>query len=286
VQGLLKSAIWGWLAGIPKRIGFTPAREQASRFYTHTHASFDPLKSQWHASQEFLSLLTLIEKEYAVPSIGHLQYPMPANQPMELAKFFPEGWLENRESKPLIALAPCTAWASKQWGVQHWITLAQQLIQAGFRVVWVGSPTDQSFFTPIWEAFPLEVSGEVATWVSWVGETTLSQLYQLFSEVDCLVGADSVAFHLATASSRNSSPHHHPKIVGLFGATKPSRTGATSAPHEGVALMLETAEPLTCKPCHQRVCPLKNPEAHMACMVGLPPETVLETVMQLLGKTA
>ena len=284
VQGLLKSAIWGWLAGIPKRIGFTPAREQAFRFYTHTHASFHPIKSTLHATQEFLSLLTLVEKHYAIPTVDALQYPifqpLPPLSADAVAQFIPPEWLSNRQLEPIILLAPCTAWASKQWGRQQWVTLAGLLIEAGFKVVWIGSKADVAWFTPLFEALGQQSTQQRNHWVSWVGETSLQQLYRLFSSVDCLVGADSVAFHLANAHARNH-PHQSLKLVGLFGATKPTRTGATFLPEESVATMLQTKEALPCMPCHQRNC-LLDVNA-MACMQGLLPQQVFDSI-QLLVK--
>jgi heptosyltransferase-1 len=283
VQGLLKSAIWGWLAGIPKRIGFTPAREQASRFYTHTHASFHPVKSTLHASQEFLSLLTVLDASYAIPPISALSYPLfqpkADSLPLEPTDFLPSAWLADRVNQPIIALAPCTAWASKQWGAENWGCLAGLLINAGYCVVWLGAKTDEPWFSKVFQAMAGWPKSVQAQAVSWVGKTSFQQIYQLFSFVDCVVGADSVVFHLANAKARNSHPHA-PKLIGLFGATKPTRTGATFLSEEGVASMLKTSESLPCMPCHQRNCWL--PVKPMACMQGISPQAVLEAVEQLL----
>ena len=283
VQGLLKSAIWGWLAGIPKRIGFTPAREQAFRFYTHTHASFHPVKSRLHATQEFLSLLTLLDATYAIPTVEALEYPLfqldEAYSSFEATDFLPESWLEARVEHPIIALAPCTAWSSKQWGVENWVTLAGLLMTAGYKVVWLGAKADEPWFTSIWQGLAEKPESVQAQSISCVGKTSFQQLYQLFSFIDCLGGADSVAFHLANANARNSQPHA-PKLVGLFGATKPTRTGATFLPEEAVATMLQTTEALPCMPCHQRKCTLTVKP--MACMQGISPQTIFESVEQLL----
>lgn len=284
VQGLLKSAIWGWLAGIPKRIGFTPAREQAFRFYTHTHASFHPIKSTLHATQEFLSLLTLLDATYAIPTVDKLDYPIfkqAETSSCEVTNFLPESWLEDRVDHPIIALAPCTAWQSKQWGTENWVALADLLMTAGYKVVWLGAKADEPWFTSIWQGLAEKTEALQAQSISCVGKTDFKQLYQLFSFIDCLVGADSVAFHLANAKARNSQPHA-PKLVGLFGATKPTRTGATFLQAEAVATMLQTAEALPCMPCHQRKCTLTVKP--MACMQGISPQTVFESVEQVLLK--
>jgi heptosyltransferase-1 len=282
VQGLLKSAIWGWLSGIPMRIGFSPAREQAFRFYTHTHASFHPIKSTLHASQEFLSLLTLLDPTYAIPSVEALQYPL--FQSVEPPAFtvenvLPAHWLKQRVTNPIIALAPCTAWASKHWEREHWVTLAGLLMDAGFRVVWLGAKADETWFAELWKLAVKNPKWLEEQTVSCVGKTSFEQLYQLLGSIDCVVGLDSVAFHLANAKSQNSHPHT-PKLVGLFGATKPTRTGSTFLAEASVAKMLNTLESLPCMPCHQRQCRLiENP---MACMNTLSPHRVLETIQQLL----
>ncbi|MCS6267642.1 MAG: glycosyltransferase family 9 protein [Vampirovibrio sp.] len=285
VQGLLKSAIWGWLAGIPKRIGFTPAREQAFRFYTHTHASFHPVKSRLHATQEFLCLLTLLDATYAIPTVEALAYPLfqqaEATLPFKAIDFLPESWLTERVEQRIIALAPCTAWKSKQWGAEQWVALAGLLINADYKVVWLGAKADEPWFASIWQGMAEKTETVQAQAISCVGKTDFQQLYQLFSFIDCLVGADSVAFHLANAKARNSQPSA-PKLVGLFGATKPTRTGATFLPAEAVATMLQTVEALPCMPCHQRKCKLTVKP--MACMQGISPQTVFESVEQLLLK--
>lgn len=280
-QGLFKSAIWGWLATIPMRIGFKPSREVAHWFYTHTHASFHPVNSNLHASQEFLSLLTLLNPTYSIPPATALQYGLlPLTQqalPTTLANPLPAHWLEQRTQQPIVALAPCTAWASKQWGKTQWQALATQLLGNNYRVVWIGSAADEPWITDLLTSLPAHFANN---YINWVGNTTLPQLYTLFQYIDYFVGPDSVALHLANAYTQEQI-EQTVKIIGLFGATKPTRTGTTI--HRSNSRLLQSPTMLPCMPCHKKTCqfPVTDTVNHMACMQQLTPQQVIEAIQQL-----
>jgi ADP-heptose:LPS heptosyltransferase len=148
-------------------------------------------------------------------------------------------------------------------------------------LVWVGSSADKLWIAELLAGIP---AASADNSISWVGETTLPQLHTLFQHIDYFVGSDSVALHLANAYAQEH-PHSRLKLVGLFGATKPSRTGTTVNPTNGVSTLLQAQIPLPCMPCHHKTCifPVTDTRNHMACMQNLAPQQVMDVVMNASG---
>jgi ADP-heptose:LPS heptosyltransferase len=97
------------------------------------------------------------------------------------------------------------------------------------------------------------------------GKTTLGQLIAVLSQLDALIGLDSAPLHLADALCASQNK---PKLIALFGATSPGRTGPVS---QGSVALTTT---LACQPCLSRVCKL----ATHACMTELLPEQVYQAL--------
>ena len=283
VQGLWKSALWPWLAGIPIRLGFQPSREPVDSFYTHKVQTLPPKQSTRHVSEEWLRLLEPLMELFPLDSrsseaLGDalLSYPLPVwsvSDEQRLATL--PGWSKilNPESRVYV-FAPATTWPSKHWSVSHWADLLKQLIEAqDLLVVFIGAPDNEAYIQSILTQAHLE-RGQSERVLNWSGKTSLRDLYGIFAQVDAVVGPDSAPLHIANAVSMQPEQRARPKVLGLYGPTRSSRTGPYAPWNQ--ALQLE----LPCQPCHQRECALKE-EQHLACFKQLTSTQVLEALKAL-----
>jgi heptosyltransferase I len=254
-QGLLKSAVPPWLAGIRHRVGFEQTREQASWFYTHKmppHDMQNPHKRtiDWFNELAMATgLLTLLPPQPVLPPVPpHVE----AHITNQLAPI-------SLQAGPVIALAPGTIWPSKQW--PYWPRL-MGLLQH-HNILLLGSPAEGDMVQGwVSQVFP---HGLPAHWQNWVGQTDWHQLQALLQRVDVLIGPDSAPLHLANAVGWHTGK---PRLLGLYGPTAPGRTGPTGSQHSTLTTQLP------CQPCFKRRCPLKGLD-HMACLTGLTPDLVM-----------
>jgi ADP-heptose:LPS heptosyltransferase len=264
VQGLNKSAVLPWILGIPYRIGFENAREQARFFYTHTPARWVGFcHPTQHATLEFASLLqawtappTETKPLAKRPSLAEL----PLDLPFTRLKTY------KAEGKRLYGFAPFTMWASKQWPRSHWQALIEQLLHYDPEGIGVclGGPADVS----TWQAWTKALAPDLQSrLIHLEGKTQWPQLWTVLGHIDVLIGSDSVTLHMMDWLLKESL---HPKgqALALMGPTHPLRTGALST-HA-----FNLHHDLPCSPCHQKQCPLGT----HACMTALTPTQVFETL--------
>jgi ADP-heptose:LPS heptosyltransferase len=100
------------------------------------------------------------------------------------------------------------------------------------------------------------------------GRTTLLQLGAVLEQCDILVTGDTGPMHAATAVGT--------RVVALFGAADPDRTGPLGRGHRIIQ-----APGVACVPCRSRTC--RNP-VPLECMKKIAPETVYETIVEMLRK--
>jgi len=271
VQGLLKSALWPWLAGIPTRIGYAQSRECSSMFYTHTMPPHDQERPDFHAVLAFLQGAQAVG---AIPTqnVGNQLTPLAWPMPFIVPAF-------QKTQRPRVTLALGTRWASKHWPEAHWHTLVEKLRHLPITLTLVGSLAE----APLADALIQGISeNALAQWDNRVGKTSWAQLAEILAESTVLVGLDSAPLHLATAIAFNTA---YPHVLGLFGATAPGRTGVlllSQWPQNQSQNLLAPGE-LACRPCFQTRCqyPQHTPEHH-ACMVNLTPTLVFEAILAVL----
>jgi heptosyltransferase I len=273
VQGLNKSAIVPFKAGIPVRIGFKNAREQARFFYTHTpalrHSVYAPTQ---HAIQEFCSLLSpWPEGTGPLPRINQL--PLRAIDAPLMQQVHHVETLK-QQGKRIIALAPFTMWPSKHWPLEHWKTFISKTFQDPEDGITpriglcIGSPAETSAWDALLQDMPAHVQSRL---LRFDGQTSFISLLHLLTHVDVLIGPDSAPLHMLDWLHREGLHHHGAKAVALIGPTHALRTGPYS-PDFHVAQ--HPKHLLPCQPCHQRTCPLGS----HACLQGISPQSVLKTL--------
>jgi heptosyltransferase-1 len=254
VQGLLKSAIWPFLAGIPVRVGYRWTREMAWLFYTRTVARHALDNPYLPTVEVFLRLAGPVLGTRQKPAV---QFQIPPLHPDSEARA--AHWLEGLPG-PVVALAPATIWPSKHWPEGHWAELMQALQTQSVLVL--GAEKDRALVNRlVQQAFGGQWPEH---WRDLTGHTTLKDLYALFAKVAVFIGPDSAPLHIANAVG-------HTRIVGLYGPTAPGRTGPIGPGH----VTLHTD--LACQPCFKKRCPLQTGE----CLTRVTPAQVLETLATL-----
>ena len=167
-----------------------------------------------------------------------------------------------RDSRPLVAMAPGAAHATKRWPVEAWTALARRVAATGADVALLGGPGDVA--TAQWVAEHAGVS--VA---SLAGVLGLQETGAVIRRAEVLVAGDTGLMHMATGVGT--------PVVALFGPTvRQFGFFPYNAEHSAV-VELE----LACRPCSAqggRACPL----GHHRCLRAIAPERVFERLCEAL----
>jgi heptosyltransferase-1 len=197
-QGLVKSAVWGWLSGSGRRIGFARRwrREApAGLFYSET---VRPPPEARHVIDLNLSLLTALAIE-----------PPWGDQPDArdlLARHCP-AWPGARRAQ--VVLLPGTGRRRKTWPVARLADLARRCASEGIPAVVAWGPGERDVAEL--------VARSAGPGVEVAPPTTLIELAVLLAGSAAVVGGDTGPLHLAAAL--------RVPAVGIYVATDPVRNG-------------------------------------------------------------
>ena len=157
----------------------------------------------------------------------------------------------------LIAIAPGAAFGdSKRWPAAHFAAVVDQAIGTGHTVLCLGSAQERSLGQQIRERLQ-----NTTGFYDLCGRTNLAQALDLLAACRTLICNDSGLMHLASAAG--TPP------IALFGSTTPRHT-----PPLHPDAVIQQLDDLPCRPCFQRVCPLK----HHQCLRGLHPDAVIPSL--------
>ena len=197
MQGSLRSAILGRMAGCQRVIGEETPREGPARIlYTERVAT--------HGAH-------VIEQDFELASsiAGDALTPIPPLLPVDPAA---ESWcdalLASSGTRPMALLNPGAGWGAKRWPVERYAEVACGLSRRGFRVLVNAGPAEEQMADLIVKrtsgaAIPLAMS--------------LQQLIALTRRAALFIAGDTGPLHLACALGR--------PVVGIYGPTDPSRNG-------------------------------------------------------------
>ncbi|HEV3240816.1 MAG TPA: lipopolysaccharide heptosyltransferase II [Casimicrobiaceae bacterium] len=245
-----KSALIPWLAGIPRRIGY--AGEGRRVLLTEAR------------SVDRAALPRLVDRfaALAVPK-GRL---IPTASAPSLAANAANAAAATRAltlstHRPIAILCPGAEYGpAKRWPTEHFVALAQRLLDDGYAVWLLGSPNDQVAATPIATALPGVRD--------LTGRTDLGTAIDLLSLAAVVVSNDSGLMHAAAAVGR--------PLVALFGSSSPVYTPPL-APSAYIAKI-----DIACSPCFQRECPL----GHFKCMRELSVDVVYDLARNAVASAA
>jgi len=202
-QGLYKSALFAFLSGAPRRIGFdrASAREGGAALFYTQHVS----PSAPHIIDQFLSVAAAAGARSG-PARFPLVIPEPAQS--EIARR-----LAGQGITEYLVVSPGGGWRSKCWPPERYGELCRTLERdRGLRAIINFGPDEEALAEAVCRAAgpasPVRL------------ETDLPQLMALLSCARLVVAADTGPLHLAVALGT--------PVVALFGPTTPRRNGPYS----------------------------------------------------------
>jgi heptosyltransferase-2 len=171
------------------------------------------------------------------PDGGPPEFVLAAEAEREASDWLAEASLG--QGRPLIAVAPGAAHATKRWPLEHWRSLVRRLVAHGFDVSIVGGADD----APLGAELSQLTEGRV---VNAAGVFGLQGTGALLRHSAALVSGDTGVMHMATGVGT--------PVVALFG---PTVEAFGFFPYTNRASVLELA--LSCRPCSSKGgprCPL------------------------------
>ena len=247
----LRSALLGFLSGIPDRVGFD---RSAGRLLLTDRVPYRSV----HEVDRNLSLLSSWERD--TDGIRPALYPDDEDR-MRVDALMRESGIS--PSEPLLGVSPGSVWATKRWLPGRYAALIRRLADTyGYRSVIFGGSEDQSLCTEIAAESgvdPLNAAGVL----------TLLQSAALAARCSAVVSNDTGMGHVAAAMNI--------PVVAVFGPTVPA---FGFVPYGQEHQIVETA--MDCRPCSSHGgdrCPIGTHD----CMRGIAVERVMEAVAVQLG---
>lgn len=245
LQGLAKSGLVSRLARGERRIAPSYAREGSGIFFRERAGRLDRTR---HAVEQ------------AFDTLGYLGLERPS-APLSSADFIlPPGPALAAEGAPLVAIAPVSRWATKNWPVANFAAFARIVGEARpeARFAVVGGKADAGAGAEIAAALPGRAE-------NLCGRTTVAETMALLARCDLLAAVDTGPVHMAAAVGT--------RCLVVFGSTRPDWTGPYGEGHRTVAARLP------CQPCVKRRCA----RGDMACLSAVSPETVAAAALEMLA---
>ena len=242
----LKSALVPFLAGIPRRIGFTG------------ESRYGLINVRHHLDKTALPLM--VERFAQLAEAPGVPVPKPILHPKIRSTATDQKntltALGRERPERFAAFCPGAEYGpAKRWPAAHFAALARNLAGHGYRIGLFGSPKDKAVADEISALAP-------GLCDNLCGATSLEQAIDLLAMADLVVCNDSGLMHVAAALDR--------PIVALYGSSSPGFTPPLSDQADILSLKLE------CSPCFKRECPL----GHLDCLNKLSPAQVLAACLK------
>jgi ADP-heptose:LPS heptosyltransferase len=296
LQGLLRSAIFGWLSCGGRLIGLDNPREGGRE---GAHVLYDVAlggSKENHAVGRYLSILPSLgvpahinfqwlPERPTVAATVKAKWPqvVSAQDPVLADKSRNENQLSTAVPSPLpsdgrgeghgdvrvshtrwIAIQPGARWPTKCWPAQNFAEFvrlfAQKVPDARFAVM--GGASDKPHGEIISRAVPDRV-------LNLCGETTLPEMIEWLRRCRLMITNDTGPMHAAAALGV--------PVVALFGPTDPRNSG----PYGQLENVMRIDLP--CSPCLKSYCRWKN---SMECLTAISPEMVVEFAHERLEKSS
>ncbi len=251
-QGLLKSAIWAWLSGAPKRIGL--GSKEGSQWLMTERLERGGDNRLIGSEYRYLA------EQLALPCDTFPMHIGLSDDDKTVAQqLIPDAW----QSSGYLALCPFTTRPQKHWITDYWQPLCQQLQQLiGLPMVILGGPDDVDAAAEL-----MNYDDSSLPTLNLVGKTRLRQAAAVIDKATLLIGVDTGLTHMAAAFS---TPY-----VALFGSTCPYLDTGTDSPSKIIYLNLD------CSPCRRS----PSCEGRFDCLREITPELVSQTANELLIET-
>ena len=161
-------------------------------------------------------------------------------------------------SQVLVGINPGSSlrWPTKQWPVENFARLCDELARRNIRVVITGSQEESAVAE---ELFRLTRNKPVNA----VGKTSITELVALIRRCQVFISSDSAPMHIASGVQV--------PLVAIFGPTDPKRH---LVPPQHVQVFWKEVQ---CSPCYLRSCPVGH-----ICMKKITVQEVLDSVLYFI----
>jgi len=199
MQGSIRSAVIGKMAGANTFVGLNDPRETPARWFYRQRVK----TTAAHVVEQGCELLG--------EAVGEVLRPARVELPVD--EFAEETCLAQLARVPdaaagFVLLAPGAGWGAKQWPAERYGEVAAALDRAGYRVLVNAYSIDD----PLAKAVVSASGGRAA-----VFPCDMAQLIALTRRAALVIAGDTGPLHLAAALER--------PVVALFGPTDPARNG-------------------------------------------------------------
>jgi len=249
----LTSALSAYLAGIPRRVGFSAS--QGRWLLT------DIVPFRWgvHDVDRNLALMNVFGVQNPGGELWLKPDPSAVRRVAERLQSAGTGAHDK-----LVGINAGSAWATKRWLPEGFAAVADRMIRdLGASVVFVGGLKDAGIMDTI-----LSLMKEKP--LNWVGQTTLQELVAVIARCQAFLTNDSGPLHIAVASQVPT--------VAIFGPTTRELGFFPYGPGHRVI-----EKDLACRPCGLHgadQCPL----GHFRCMKEISPDEVYQALEGQLGR--
>jgi heptosyltransferase-1 len=196
LQGAIRSAVMGRLAGCRRLIGEAEPRERAARWLFTERVSTRGA----HVIEQDVELASAVSGD-------DLKFTKPLLPVDPVAEAWADKIMRNPGAQAAVLINPGAGWGAKRWPIERYAAVAQGLIDRGLRVMINAGPGEEPL------AEEIVKSAGAATALS----CSLDQLIALTRRVALVIAGDTGPLHLACALGR--------PVVGIYGPTDPSRNG-------------------------------------------------------------
>ena len=252
VQRYLMTGLFTAFSGASQRIGFDA--NPASLFFDlrvpHGNRQGEPPAHEVERNQRLIALIT--DERHARPRLH------PSKD--DFAK------VRHLVSKPFVCIAPASVWETKQYPAGKWVTFIDSLPR-GLKVCLIGGPGDRTLCEVITSSCEVErpihnLAGSLS-----LLESAALQSGALMNYVN-----DSAPMHFASAMNA--------PVTAVYCSTVP---GFGYGPLSDVSHVVQTDEPLACRPCGihgRKTCP----EGHFKCAMTIRDERLLACLPSGAGR--
>ncbi|MBN2645351.1 MAG: lipopolysaccharide heptosyltransferase II [Desulfuromonadaceae bacterium] len=245
LQNAIEAALIAWLAGIPRRAGYTTDGRRLLLNYPVTLQAADKRR---HHTDYYLHLLQQLGLTFSQSVSLSLQCSASERQ-----------WARQQlGGVSPIAVNPGAAYGSaKRWLPERFAAVADALAeQCHCGIVLTGGPGEHEIGAEIEAAM-------TAKPINLIGKTSVRQMMAVLAESRLLVTNDSGPMHVAAAFDV--------PIVAVFGSTDHTTTSPAS---DRVRIV---RKPFDCAPCLKRQCPTDH-----RCMLAIEADEVIAAALEVL----
>src|SRR6202453_1444265 len=202
LQGAVRSALAGRLAGAARMIGEDQPREWAARWLFGERAPTQGV----HVIEQAGEVCAAVAGDPLSPILPSL----PVNREAEL---WADGGLGGAGKRPVVLVSPGAGWGAKRWPAERYGAVARDLHRSGCLVLVNAGPEERAIAAEV-----VAGSGGVAQ----APEFTLERLIAVTRRISLLIAGDTGPWHLACALGK--------PVVGIYGPTDPKRNGPFGVP--------------------------------------------------------